>query len=354
MKHIFHIHSQINLLIACCVIASRNIPKKDVLFACFRGVRGFDELGTSLSLSDEVYYHPYNSPRNLFKFKFLKNKSLISEVDTVISNFTNGDDFIYYVPHCKNPLYQVFISNCFCKQVNYIEDGGDAYLSKEELLNKFPNKLHWSHFVSRLILKFIPCAMNSRLKPNVNLYEDIGSNQSTSFALTNNSFSTGLNENITVVNISSDVQKRFISDIHYESMFLFDALVEQNVIQLDQFRSFMEWFVDSHSAIKSGISIKFHPAQNSKSKNIVLNVLNSRNIQYQEISSETNMELFLLSNKNKNVYGVGSSLLKYSLMKNPSQTFILFPFFTKSNDWGSIREKNWIDLFGDLSLPQVK
>ncbi len=354
MKHIFHIHSQINLLIACCIISSRRIPKKDVLFTCFRGMKGVDELGTSLSLSDEIYYHPYNSPRNLFKFKFLKNKSLIGEVDTFISKFTNSDDFIYYVPHCKNPLYQVFISNCFCKQVHYIEDGGDAYLSKDELLNKFPNKLHWSHFFSRLFLKIIPCAMSSRLKPNANLYESIGIKQSTSFALTDNSFSTGLNENVRVVNISSDVQKKFISDINYESMFLFDALVEQNVVQLEQFRTFMEWFVDSHSAIKSGISIKFHPAQKIKSKSIVFNVLKSRDIQYQEVSSETNMEIFLLSNKNKDVYGVGSSLLKYSLMKNPSQTFILFPFFTKLNDWGAVRKKVWIDLFGDLSLPQVK
>jgi hypothetical protein len=353
VKHIFHIHSQINLLIACCVILNRKIPKENVLFICCRGVKGFDHIGTSVHLPDDIYYHPYNSPRNILKFKFLKNRFMINEVDSVIKEFTVNSSFIYYVPHCKNPLYQVFISNACCVQVHYIEDGGDAYLTKKELLNKFPNKLHWSHAISHFFLKFIPYAMASRLKAKANLYESIGTNQTITFGLTSNSFSTGLNESVSVVSISLDVQQLFMTDINYGSVFLFDALVEQNVVLLDQFKSFFEWYIDSYKEIKGGISIKFHPAQNECSKKIVIDMLTSNSVPYQEISSETNMEMFLLSNKNVNVYGIGSSLLRYSLMKNPAQTFILFPYFTKLNNWGATRKMIWIDLFGDLTLPKV-
>lgn len=354
MKHIFHIHSQINLLIACCIILNRKILKEDVLFICCRGIKGFDHLGTTIQLPDNIYYHPYNSPRNIFKFKFFLNRRYINEIDSIIKLFSADFDFIYYVPHCKNPLYQVFISHKSCAQVHYIEDGGDAYLTKKELLNKFPNKLHWSHFFIYIFFKLIPCSMANRLKPNANLYESIGANRSISYGLTSNSFQSGLNVIVRTVSISSAVRKLFIADINYESIFVFDAIVEQNVVLLSQFKSFMDWYVRSFQGIKDGLSIKFHPAQNGDSKNVVLELLNKEAIPYEEITSETNMEIFLLSNESAAVYGIGSSLLRYSLMKKPSQTFILFPYFTKLNNWGASRSQIWIDLFGDLSIPKVK
>ena len=127
MKYIFHIHSNINLLASVLIVENEKIKRKDVLFLLARGVKTDFEVNKE-DIPAEVYYHSFNVLKELKTLQFLKNSKIVEKIDDLIKGFINGDDFIYYCPNSRGPLYRGFFSHDKCSGVNYIEYGMDAYL----------------------------------------------------------------------------------------------------------------------------------------------------------------------------------------------------------------------------------
>ncbi|MBB1380344.1 hypothetical protein [Pseudoalteromonas sp. SR43-2] len=347
MKYIFHIHSQINCLISCLIIKQNNINRKDVLFLCFRGVAPPNGLGIIEHIPLSIYYHKFNSVRYVYRLSFLNNKKVISYVDNIINNFLSEDAFTYYVPHCKNPLYSVIINHRFCRQVHYIEDGADNYISIEMLLTKFPNKVHWLHSLLNPFFQLFSSTCADRVVQYENLYKQIGTISSKCFTINDGSFQNELNSNIVKLILDKEVTRVFPTDVKFNNIFVFDALVSQNVITLEVFRGFWRKFISGELLSEKKLSIKFHPAQSEKVISFVLESLKEHNFQYEVLPPTFNFEVFSCINTDKNIYGIGSSILKYSKIKNPQLTFPLYKYLDKKSILDKKRLLSWQSLFSE-------
>ncbi len=345
MKYIFHIHSNINYLCAVLIIANDNIAPKDVIFLCFRGIRCSSEFGRSIEIENSIYLHPFNSPRNIYKLRFFKNSKYINHIDKCIEDVIGTNDFTYYAPHCKNPIYAVLISHPNCVQLHYIEDGMDAYLGAKELLRRFPQSIHFSHKVLKIVFNLIPWAKVKRTPTYKSLYESVGRSPSICYGINAEAFNNELTVNRKILPLSASVQDFFRFEPKYHNVFVFDALVEQNVINTEQLHLFWEWFLDSFENIANGISIKFHPFQNTCSKSLITKELENRSILFEVIPDSISMETFFVLNEECEIYGIGSSLLKYSYLKNKKRTHILYDFFDKELGFVCNRKASWDAIF---------
>ncbi|WP_185231151.1 polysialyltransferase family glycosyltransferase [Teredinibacter franksiae] len=344
MKHIFHIHSQINVLISMLIVEVKQLNVEDVLFVCFRGVEAPSSIKFTCILSNQIYLHPFNSPRNLYKLKFFENRKYIKVVDDVVDKFIGGEDFIYYAPHCRNPIYSVFISHEKCRQVHYIEDGGDAYLSEKALLKKFPNRIHWSHYCVKYIFRVFPSSMVERLPTYASMYSDIGIRKSICYGLDKISFRTSLSPNRKILRVPERFGKLVSYKVRAKNVFVFDALVEQNVVSIEMYAEFLDWFLSGRYKEKE-IAIKFHPFQSNEFKRLVMERFGKFGLTVEILPQSVNMELLILFSKDLVVYGVGSSLLMYALLKSRENTHVLYPYFTERLGESCTRKHMWESMF---------
>lgn len=346
MKYIFHIHSQINVLVASLIVKHENYKREDVLFLCFREVFPPEELGNICIMLDKCYYHKYNSIRYFYKFHFLRNNKQISYIDEIINTFIKKESFTYYVPHCKNPLYSVIINHNQCEQVHYIEDGADNYLSLNSLTVKFPLSIHWGHRLFSSVFKFIPAIHVDRIVQYTNLYTDIGKSISKCYTINEQGFQQGLNQNVRVLPLEQNIINLFQTSINYLNAFVFDAVVEQKVMsEKTLFSFFLRFIKDNPNFINEGISIKFHPAQGDSSKSLIVDILKEQVVPFEILSPDVNFEVFLTSNNSIKIFGIGSSLLKYSKIYNPKLTYPLYNHINREDILDRKRLVTWDNMF---------
>lgn len=345
LKHVFHIHSNINYLSAVLIIVNKSLLKEDVLFLCYRGVECSEQYGNSINIGNTIYLHPFNSPRNIFKLKFFKNKKYINYIDRCIEDAIGTEQFCFYAPHCKNPIYSVLISHPNFVQLHYIEDGMDAYLGAKSLLSRFPESVHFSHKILKVIFSILPWAKVDRTPTFTKLYESIGHEPSICYGINSEAFNNELVTNREIMPLPNSVQEFFRFKPSFDDVFVFDALVEQRVVSLEQLELFWIWFLDDVKSLKMGISVKFHPFQNAQSKELICDLLKSKGIPYEIISDDISMETFFFLNDKCNIYGIGSSLLKYSYIKSPARTHILYEFFERELGFVCNRKASWDAIF---------
>ena len=343
MKYIFHIHSNINLIVASAIVKQQVINLKEVLFVCCRGVKSeFLDVETA-NVSDSIYLHPFNAPRDLFSFKFLKNDKVVSYIDGVIADFCQGNDFIYFAPHSKNSFYSVFHSNQNCKQVHYLEDGLDAYLEWEQLKKRFPVKNHWSRKVIDVFFSVFKKSHARRAALGGYLYKNIGSCSSTKFGLSSKSFPGFSNVEVVREDIIQSLQSY---NMPSKSIIVLDALVEQHIVSDIDFFKFIEWLSNKLKANKS-LSIKYHPAQTKQLRDKVTTLLLNEVAEVYVIPDNVCMELIFLENTNLNIYGVGSSLLNYGSLNSTHSVYACYRYFEEKLGIKTSRLSLWDTVYAN-------
>ncbi|NQX82437.1 MAG: hypothetical protein HRT66_10645 [Flavobacteriaceae bacterium] len=345
MKYIFHIHSNINLLASVLIVENEKIKRKDVLFLLARGVKTDFEVNKE-DIPAEVYYHSFNVLKELKTLQFLKNSKIVEKIDDLIKGFINGDDFIYYCPNSRGPLYRAFFSHDKCSGVNYIEDGMDAYLSREGLLNKFPKKVPAHIRLFDATLGILPVFCNKRLGyMKGELYSNIKKNNTSNiYSLSDKAFKNQINENIEVLKIG--YKSHYNYDYKWSNVFVFDAVVEQKVVKEKDFYSFVNWFCSTYyNDVNETLAIKFHPHQGETEISQILKIFEKNKIETKVISNDVSMEVVFMINKKTKVFGIGSSLLLYASLFGIKDVHVLYPYFEIEKKYKSPRLIFWNDVF---------
>ena len=355
MKYVFHIHSSINSIVASAIVEGEGLNAEDVLFLCCRGVGSSFVDVKVVSVPDEIYNHPFCAPRELLSRKFLSAGSAVEFLDRVIEEFCAGDDFTYFVPHSKNPFYSVICTNRYCKEVHYIEDGVDAYLEWSSLKRRFPVRNHWSRYMVSQILRLIPAVKANRSKLGGYLYSSIGECASKKYGVTKMSFPGFSNVEIVDGNILRNLQEYTILNSNFV---VFDALVEQKVVSEAQYFAFIDWLARVLESYEK-VSVKFHPAQKLELREEVLRRFSCVISEVEIVPDGISMELVLLSNSGLNVFGVGSSLLKYASLNGKHSVNAYYKYFEDVLGVSTPRTRLWKSIFSNnldvnIELPECR
>jgi|GEM_PF-4792105 len=345
MKHFFHIHSNINLIVAIALIEKKKLPKEDVVFFIARNIQTDYPGIKKVFISDEIYYTPFAKKR--LALTLANDLRIIKMIDKMIKENCEKDDFTYYVPHSRNALYTIFLTHIHCVQVHYIEDGMDNYLSVDGLEKKFPHKVPKGH---RLLDRFYGqfwFYKFDRLRSYDDIYRSIGRNESTLFGIGKNSYQNQANrgKKIEILDVAEVpfFDQFTVSD---EAVFVFDAVEEQKVVPGEILDKLLHWFGRHYSDIQS-IAIKFHPFQSNKNRARIIGIFE----QYMEVSTLADsllLECAFAKAKGLKVFGIGSSLLNYAYELNSTNSVeILYPYFLDEEQYESSRLPIWEDCFRD-------
>jgi len=343
MTYLFHIHSNINLLVAIGVVEKHNYPKKAVFFLLNRGVKTNFEVNT-IDVPEQLYYHPFNTIKELKGLKFLKNKDIITQIDSIIQDTTLGSDFTYFCANSRVPFYRAFFSHRSCTQVHYLEDGMDAYLAVNELEKKYPKRVPRHLLAFDFIFNIFPWFYSKRLKyVDVDFMGNFKSKKSIVYCINENAYNNQSNTNKIILSID-DISFFNTQQLKNDNIFVFDAVVEQQVVAEEDLKNFVQWFSRSYFKDKE-ISIKFHPFQSEIAQQQILEIISANGIQVELISNEIIMEVLFVKKKELTIYGIGSSLLVYGSMINNHRVKVLYPYFEKQLGFTSPRLGVWNALF---------
>ena len=112
------------------------------------------------------------------------------------------------------------------------------------------------------------------------------------------------------------------------NLYLFSALVEQNIASPNDVNKFLECFIQ-----KFGISelyINFHPHQSETTREIIHKKLTSLCKNLIVIPDNIMIEKLLMSNRLINIYGIGTSLLIYgTYFSKENNVYALSNYFSK-------------------------
>ena len=343
MKYLFHIHSNINLLTAIGIIEKQSLDKESIVFFMNRGVKTDFEVKT-IEIPEHIYYHPFNTIKELKSFKFFKNRSIIRQIDDIIEESSKGDDFVYFCPNSRVPIYRAFFSHRRCKEVNYIEDGMDAYLSKKELETKYPQRVPKHLLFLDAVFGIFPWFCSKRLKyVNTDFMGSLKDRKSVIYCINEKAYTNQTNTNKIILDVG---EISFFRDLSLDNdyIFVFDAVVEQKVIEKEDLNTFVEWFSGTYFK-GDNIAIKFHPFQSEDSQQEIVGIFNKNNVEVEVISNKIIMEIIFAKRKELSIYGIGSSLLVYAAMFNDHNVEVLFPYFENYIGVISPRLSTWNAMF---------
>ncbi|SFW56595.1 polysialyltransferase family glycosyltransferase [Cellulophaga fucicola] len=343
MKYLFHIHSNINLLVAIGIVEKCNYRKEDVFFLLNRGIKT-SFLVNTIDIPENIYYHPFNTIKKLKNLNFLKNKAILAEIDSIIKSATLGGEFIYFCANSRVPFYRAFFSHKKCSEVHYIEDGMDAYLPAKELESKYPKKIPKHLLVIDFFLKFLPWFCSNRLRYlNIDFMGNFKNKKSVVYCINKKAYDNQSNNNKVVLNID-EISFFNKQNLKNDVLFVFDAVVEQKVIKEEDLNKFVDWFSEIYFKGKN-ISIKFHPFQSKLTQQQIVKKIEANGTHVEVISNDIIMEVLFVKKKQLIIYGIGSSLLVYGSMINNHKVKVLYPYFEKQLGVLSPRLNTWNTMF---------
>ncbi|ATP57996.1 hypothetical protein CPT03_16750 [Pedobacter ginsengisoli] len=317
MKNIFLVHSPITFLVSKAVITHLGIPDKDVLII----TNAFTNKDHNFKMVDISSFYNSNSKIGTIinSFKFFNRNKLI---DSIIRDFVGSEKFTAYVP-VLNYLEKVVVTHEKCINFNFIEEGLVHYFPEETIDSHTVAYARDSWRTSSFDLKRMIPAILSLLRGysprlqslpfSYSCYANF--KQVNFFGITEEVFplinqskkhtvkisddrtlqSNGYNFNNSIVYIGD-----CCVDFYYYSCELYLRGIEQGVIKY---------------LIKNNIKqifIKFHRLESEFVRQAQRDLYTKFNIQIQEISNPTIMELELNKSINSILFGTYSSLLYYA------------------------------------------
>lgn len=343
MKFIFHVHSNINLSTALATVDFLKLNYEDVLFLLFRGVGTNVTSVNCIVMDDSLILHNYANLRALKTKSMFLNREKVEIIDSVLDEFLKGDVFTYFCPNTKNPFYQIYLTHEKCVQINYIEDGFDAYLDKNDLLAKFPLKEHYIDRLLSLLMPFFGSTSSTRVKYGRYMYDNYGYSKSRFFHIGKGAF------------LHSNPNDRFHVPINYKAninsnvCFVFDALVEQEIITHD---SLLHYLIRSCSIMKDELkvdtlAVKFHPMQTISLRAELISIM-SNFFQVEVIEDSVILENYFIASGGLKVFGFGSSLLIYASLNDTNNVYPLYTMIDKSDYLDTRRPDLWKKTFSKM------
>jgi hypothetical protein len=299
MKYLFIVHSHTVFLTSIGVINYLKICDEDIRFIYVRKYQNsiYKKPSKMIDLSNEY------DLCNASLIHYWRFRKVWKSVDINIESFI-GEKYIAFIPHPRNYLYQLFISNKKCEGINYIQEGAFA-----------PNKL----FKKKMGLKsFIYLVSNFFLFPFYKhriwvsthwlLPSFITKNKKIEcYAISPNIFNK-LDCNMHIIewpNLKIDGEK----NLEYP-FFVFDSSIEHGIVEKKVYMEATKKLIQEKA--ESVNYIKFHPAQQHENMCLIKSFFTCANKVSIELPADIPCEAYLSTYENMKIYGFNSSLLIFA------------------------------------------
>lgn len=300
VKHLFVISSHITFLISKSIQKYLAIPEEDALFI---KIRNYEH--SELQLNKVINFTDIDIHLNNTDFiQFYKKSSLVKKIDLRIQQNIGSSPFIVYVPHVATPIMQSLITHQECQKVAVIEEGTLSYCNNNF---KVP-----SYFKPREILRYIVnFNIHGRRFYKIKPYDFSVFKQTPQFfALTPIAFENSPFK-VTVVPLAKLPEEKYTIN-NKDSLLVLDAGVEHGQLKFETLKTAITLMFNDINC--SHLHIKYHPAQNHETINVVENECKNKGIEYSVIPREHSIEQLMSNNKLHQVIGFSTSLLMYGII----------------------------------------
>lgn len=298
MKHIFLINSHTQFLTSLGTISLKKLSNRDVIVIYSRNYRNnLAALDVQTIDLTSLHHSCMNIISNLKRLKVI-----VEEIDKVIENQLNGMPFTIYIPHLSYPFYQIFATHKFCQEIGLIQEAAVNYESRykkglKEYLYDIYNffflnhRRVWKTFTWR-IPSFLLCERK----------KIIGYEISDFFTLLP----------IERHKVEWPSLKTDYSIDVFSPIFIFESLVEQNLIEREMYLTCIDEMVGEN--LSSRMYLKFHPSQNEQSRDNIRNIIRAKcgDSQIVDLPDDIPFETFLLQYSHLKICGFASSLVDFS------------------------------------------
>lgn len=296
-SHIFVINSHTTFLTVLGIIDYLSLSKNDVLLLRVRNydndlTKYWDTIDTSKLCSECEVLLRKDLKRNL-KIDYIK------KVDDFVSTYFSNK-YHLYAPHLAHPFWQVMYTNSKCTHFSYVQEGALPFTSA------FQNKVPFWGKVKNLIFKIIgserywyyrPWFLKSKIK-KTSLVDSYS---------TNEAFFRYLPVPNYRIRWPEPTMDYSISLKNPHMIFIFDGFVSNMIMQLDDYLGECKKLIDKEA--KTYNYLKFHPAQKRDEISTICEYFKQKNLHFEELESTKPFEYTIISNRDLNLTGFGSSLL---------------------------------------------
>ena len=302
MIHLFYVHSHTTYLSALGTIKLLNVPVSDVVFVLSRNYKINNEMFPScetIDFSDQFTYlmlHKHHIKRSLRKTR---------EIDSII-NAKIGANYLAFLPHIGVFMTQIIASHPLCIEVNFIEEGSACYSKRMQA-----QKGLFKNYIKYIISKFLFPTKRFWLADLLfkDLYGNLNINCTYGLSVKTFQFLPYKKKIIQwqKFNIMVEIDEKY-------PIFIFDALVEMNFVEPKLY-----WLAVKQMIQKSACEhnyIKFHPYQNSESKNIIKSQFEKQEASYIELAQNVIIEDLIVNKEYLTFNGFSSSILLYAKIYN--------------------------------------
>lgn len=334
MKHVFWIHSHITFYMAIATIKYRRLNISNVVFLTDRKYRnGY----FPYTLNDFSEYAGKLSPFTL-KSVFSLRK-IITRMDRRLKKILQNDNYIVYLPHLSHPVYQILITNKYCRGYHFIEEGMINYVARN-YESHFLRFTVWQQFglnVFNFFCKRI-CLGHKAFGHFKNLpYEP------TYFYLDSPYCRWGKN----VVPLKL-LQHKVNTKIPEEAaIIILSPLLEYNMVTPEGYRQCWSYLIKKVSEYTKSVYIKSHPATSTQGLTLIREIVGMNGCNMKEISNDEPIEQILLSLNKNIIAGIESSVLFYAKVLNRRLRVISAYHYLLSHD-SLYKEKSHIEDFQDI------
>lgn len=293
MKHVFLIHSNTVLLSALGAIECEKICKNDILFLYSRHFTS--SIVDRNILTIDISQLHLLSTNAQFVSSFSEHRRLIRGADDLIEKYVN-DEFEIYIPHYSSPIFTVFLTNKLCKSTNLLQEGAFSFFGKPTRIVKtyIKNAVFGSNRIWWGTTWDMPKGKENIIKLRK------------TYAIDTKFFAPLEQAEHVIVKWPRIKDNRFIFP-EYSNFLLFESAVEQSFLTIDEYVGCINKLMDENHI--NNCFLKFHPGQLEKNVNRILHLFDG--INYKIIDNSIPFELILSSNRNLNLYGFSTSLLKF-------------------------------------------
>lgn len=344
-KHVFFVFSHITFYIAKSIQSYLGLEEEQVLYLTGRNYQNYYHQLNTISFDQE-----YKKLYKLNEKNFFKGWPVISRIDEKI-DFYISEEYCLYIPHLRNPLFQIIASNRKCREIHFIEEGSLAYLKQpyiepKEKIIKYLRRLivfifnHFKLYGLGRYYKISHFEIDFFKKSSVHLF----------FTISDYGFKYIRHHKVIKLPFYKD-EEILLSHINLSyPILIFDAwrnLNDYSILEL-AFKTL------NSKLLLNRFNIKFHPEQNKEQRKRLIILLNQNNIDFNIIPDEIPLEQIFIKTSNHTIIGFMSSLLNYADMMG-HKVISLGKFYKldaayRNSQFGRGRETimpksdNWIEL----------
>lgn len=278
----------------------------------------------SFRLSDEIINYPFFVVKKLINFKWIKYRSIVTQIDQVIAQKLGQSKFNFYCQNRRHYFLNVIATNDNLNSLFFIEESMDAYLDYNDYNTKYTFKLKWPYVLVNSCLNiFLSEVKSKRIVLPDSPFENDTICTKSFYALTSSAFVSFVPRD-QIQQVYPSIPSRLKRAGSNVKVLAFGALAEQGVMLIDD-------VVAAYKSYLMGVSqeeivfIKFHPFQSENNKRIILAALEGWLIEVLPDNLVLEAELLV---GNIHLISISSSLLLYAEKLSATNTVsILYRVF---------------------------